>query len=49
MKQYRILLVEDEHDIADLVKLNLENEGYKVSHARDGVDALNALRKRIST
>lgn len=40
MKQYRILLVEDEHDIADLVKLNLENEGYKVSHAKDGVEAL---------
>lgn len=40
MKQYRILLVEDEHDIADLVKLNLETEGYKVSHARDGVEAL---------
>jgi two-component system alkaline phosphatase synthesis response regulator PhoP len=40
MKQYRILLVEDEHDIADLVKLNLEGEGYKVSHAKDGVEAL---------
>ncbi len=40
MKQFRILLVEDEADIADLVKLNLENEGYKVSHAKDGVEAL---------
>lgn len=40
MKQYRILLVEDEHDIADLVKMNLESEGYKVSHAKDGVEAL---------
>jgi two-component system alkaline phosphatase synthesis response regulator PhoP len=45
MKQYRILLVEDEHDIADLVKLNLENEGYKVSHARDGVDALQRIKE----
>jgi len=40
MKQYRILLVEDEHDIADLIKLNLEGEGYKVAHAKDGVEAL---------
>jgi two-component system, OmpR family, alkaline phosphatase synthesis response regulator PhoP len=45
MKQHRILLVEDEHDIADLVKLNLENEGYKVSHARDGVDALQRIKE----
>jgi two-component system alkaline phosphatase synthesis response regulator PhoP len=45
MKQYRILLVEDEHDIADLVKLNLENEGYKVSHARDGVEALQRIKE----
>lgn len=45
MKQHRILLVEDEHDIADLVKLNLENEGYKVSLARDGVDALQRIKE----
>ncbi|MBL7812509.1 MAG: response regulator transcription factor [Bacteroidetes bacterium] len=45
MKQYRILLVEDEADISDLIKFNLENEGYKVVAVRDGVDALQRFKE----
>lgn len=45
MKQYRILLVEDEADISDLVKLNLESEGYKVVTAKDGIDALQRIKE----
>lgn len=36
MKERRILLVEDEHDIAQLVALHLRDEGYQVTVAPDG-------------
>lgn len=35
-----ILIAEDEKDLRELLKLNLENEGYKVILARDGREAL---------
>lgn len=38
-----ILLVEDEPDTADLVKLIMEQEGYQVIHAADGQDALEKV------
>lgn len=34
MKQ--ILLVEDDHDIAALLRLNTEDEGYAITHEPDG-------------
>jgi DNA-binding response OmpR family regulator len=36
VKERRILLVEDEHDIAQLVALHLRDEGYQVTVAADG-------------
>jgi two-component system, OmpR family, alkaline phosphatase synthesis response regulator PhoP len=36
-----ILLVDDEHDILDLLKFNLEHEGYKIICAMDGDQALH--------
>jgi len=36
----KILVVEDEYDIAEVIQLNLEAAGYCVVVARDGVDAL---------
>jgi len=45
MKTNRLLLVEDEADIADLVKLNLESEGYKVIAVRDGLQALQRMKE----
>ena len=37
----RILVVDDEKDIVDLVKYNSQNEGYSVITARNGKEALD--------
>ncbi|TGD72287.1 response regulator transcription factor [Mangrovimicrobium sediminis] len=36
VKQHHILVVEDEHDIAELIALHLRDEGYQVTVANDG-------------
>lgn len=41
MKQ--ILLVEDDSDIASLLRLNLEDEGYAITHEADGARALEQI------
>ncbi len=41
----RILLIEDDADIVELVRYNLQKEGFQVSSARDGVAGLNLVRK----
>ncbi|MDK9363063.1 response regulator transcription factor [Lelliottia wanjuensis] len=41
MKQ--ILLVEDDSDIASLLRLNLEDEGYAITHEADGARALERI------
>ncbi len=38
---YRILVVDDEKPISDIIKFNLEKEGYKVVVAEDGQQAIN--------
>jgi two-component system alkaline phosphatase synthesis response regulator PhoP len=43
-KNYRILIVEDEADIAELLKLNLELEGYRITIAPHGAVAINLLK-----
>lgn len=40
-----ILLVEDEENLQDTLKLNFEMEGYDVTSAYDGEQALNAVHK----
>ncbi len=40
----RILVVDDEHDIAELVSYNLEKEGFDVTTAMDGEEALEKIR-----
>jgi len=47
IKPYRqkILVVDDEHDIIELVSYNLVKEGFDVSSATDGEEALTKLRK----
>lgn len=42
----RILIVDDEKDIADLVAYNLEKEGYEVLKAFDGEKALALVRAK---
>ncbi len=41
----RIALIEDDNDIAFTVRLNLEREGYKVSHHARGQDGLAAVQR----
>lgn len=40
----RILIVDDEADISDLLKFNLEQEGYDISSLHKGEDVLHTLR-----
>ena len=47
MAANRILLVEDDHAIADAVALNLRTVGYEVSTFDDGGEAAAALEKEI--
>ena len=42
---YKILIAEDEQDIAELLKLYFENEGYCVFWAGNGVEALKILER----
>ncbi|MCR5417880.1 MAG: response regulator transcription factor [Lachnospiraceae bacterium] len=42
--KYKILIADDEPQIRDLLKLYLENEGYEVAEAGDGVETLRLLR-----
>ncbi len=42
-KKISILLVEDEENLQEALKLNLELEGYEVTCAYDGLDALKAV------
>lgn len=44
---YKILLVDDDRDILEFVAYNLTKEGYKVSTAQSGVDALAKVKKEI--
>jgi len=43
----KILIVDDEADIALILKLQLEDSGYKTVRARDGIDALEKLSREI--
>ena len=41
MSALKVLIVEDDRSLADVLKYNLAQAGYEVSVARDGQDALN--------
>src|SRR5260370_25677626 len=41
----RVLLIEDDRDIVDLVRYNLEREGFQVAAANDGATGLVQARK----
>jgi len=45
MQKQKLLLIEDEEDIADLIKLQAEIAGYKFSHASDGLNGFEAILK----
>lgn len=41
----RVLVVDDDRDIRDLVTFKLEQAGYEVRQAEDGLQALDAVRE----
>lgn len=45
MKKEKILLVDDEPDIIDLIAYNLEKEGYEIRSASNGKDAIEIARE----
>ena len=46
MSKKRIIIVEDEHDMAELVALRLKREGYLVETAHDGLQGLEKIRNQ---
>lgn len=44
MDTQTILIAEDDHDIRQLLKIHIENAGYKVIEAKDGIEALEWVR-----
>ena len=45
MEKKRILVVDDYHQVVDLIKMRLENAGYEVVIAHDGQEALLKARE----
>jgi DNA-binding response OmpR family regulator len=44
---HKLLIVDDEQDIVELLSYNLQLEGYEVVQAGNGVEALNQARKHL--
>ncbi|MEJ2740347.1 MAG: response regulator, partial [Dehalococcoidia bacterium] len=40
MKNYKVLIAEDDKNLLDILRYNLEKEGYRVVTAQDGARAL---------
>lgn len=47
MNPTKILIVDDEKDILDLLEYNLEKEGYEVLKASDGASAISVAQKEV--
>lgn len=47
LKGLRILIVEDEDDIAQLMRFNLEEEGFLVSISANGMDAAGKIERNL--
>jgi two-component system, OmpR family, alkaline phosphatase synthesis response regulator PhoP len=46
-KRNKVLIVDDEPDILDLLQYNLEKEGYQVETASNGKEAVEAAKKFV--
>ncbi len=46
MAKTKILLVDNEHDIVEFLKYNLEKEGFNVIPAYDGIEALEKINQK---
>jgi two-component system OmpR family response regulator len=47
MKSYKVLIAEDDKNLLDILKYNLEKEGYRVVTAQDGTNALEKTRSEM--
>jgi two-component system alkaline phosphatase synthesis response regulator PhoP len=45
--RYRVLIVEDDADIRELIRYNLSQEGFIVEEAVDGAQALERVKRRV--
>ena len=45
MNQSKILVVEDDHDIAQLLAITMKKAGYEVAVTENGYEALNSIRR----
>ena len=45
--EIKILLVDDEPDILEIVGYNLKNEGYQIFTAKNGVEAIKSAKKNL--
>lgn len=45
--KHKILIVDDEPDILELIEYNLQKEGYQVTTARNGQEAVSLAKKNI--
>ncbi len=45
MKPKKVLIIEDDENIAELLQLHLCEEGYEISHAAEGVGGLAMVRQ----
>lgn len=43
---HTVLIADDEKEIRDLLRLYLENEGYRIIEAGDGMEAVNAVKEK---
>ncbi|MGV3538521.1 MAG: response regulator transcription factor [Rufibacter sp.] len=43
--KYKILVVDDDPDIVELLQYNLEKEGYQVAHAENGQEAIKVAKR----
>ena len=48
MEPYKILVVDDEPDLREILQCNLENAGYKVETAESAEDALHKLQPDVN-
>ncbi len=47
MPREKILVIEDEHDIRELISYNLESEGYDIIKAATGTEGVELARKKL--
>ncbi|MBN1509269.1 MAG: response regulator [Sedimentisphaerales bacterium] len=45
MRQARILIIDDDPDITEAMKIILENKGYEVANALDSAEGMNRLKE----